>query len=75
MSRVNQLNRRILAAARAPGLSDGFTGQSGRVGMAKDLAAAGVELPELMTAGWWKSSSFHELVHQPLGDSPAGPTT
>ena len=26
--------------------------------MAQDLAAAGVELPELMTAGRWKSSSM-----------------
>ena len=33
-----------------------FTGHSGRVGMAQDLARSGVELPELMTAGRWKSS-------------------
>ena len=32
-------------------------GQRSRsVGMAQDLAASGVELPELMTAGRWKSS-------------------
>ena len=31
-------------------------GHSGRVGMVQDLAAEGVELPELMTAGRWKSS-------------------
>ena len=32
-------------------------GQRSRsVGMAQDLAATGVELPELMTAGRWKTS-------------------
>ena len=43
---------------KAAGLGDGFTGHSGRVGMAQDLAAAGVELPALMTAGRWKSSKM-----------------
>ena len=53
---VRQLPRRIQAMARAAGLGEGFSGHSGRVGMAQDLAASGVELPELMTAGRWKSS-------------------
>ena len=48
--------RRVQAAARAAGLGEGFTGHSGRVGMAQDLARTGVELPALMTAGRWKSS-------------------
>ena len=51
---VSQLNRRILVA----GLGKGFSGHSGRVGMAQDLAATGVELPALMTAGQWKSSQM-----------------
>ena len=38
------------------GLGHGFTGHSGRVGMAQDLATTGVELLALMTAGRWKSS-------------------
>ena len=38
------------------GLGEGFTGHSGRGGMAQDLAATGVELPALMMAGRWKSS-------------------
>ena len=42
--------------ARAAGLGEGYTGHSGRVGMAQDLARTGVELPALMTAGRWKSS-------------------
>ena len=46
------------AAAKAAGLGEGFTGHSGRVGMAQDLSASGVELPELMTAGRWKSSKM-----------------
>ena len=51
-----QIGRRVDAAAKAEGLGEGFTGHSGRVGMAQDLAATGVELPALMTAGRWKSS-------------------
>ena len=35
-----------------------FTGHSGRVGMAQDLAKTGAELPALMTAGRWKSSTL-----------------
>ena len=53
---ASQIGRRVKAAAKAASLGDGFTGHSGRVGMAQDLAASGVELPELMTAGRWKSS-------------------
>ena len=53
---ASQIGRRVKAAAQAAGLGDGFTGHSGRVGMAQDLAASGVELPELMTAGRWKTS-------------------
>ena len=53
---ASQIGRRVSAAAKTAGLGEGFTGHSGSVGMAQDLAAAGVELPELMTAGRWKSS-------------------
>ena len=55
---ASQIGRRIDAAAKAAGLGEGFTGHSGRVGMAQDLAAAGVELPALMQAGRWKSSKM-----------------
>ena len=51
-----QIGRRVQAAARAAGLGEGFTGHSGRMGMAQDLTRTGVELPALMTAGCWKSS-------------------
>ena len=50
--------RRIAAAARHAGLEGRFTGHSPRVGMASDLAAMGISLVELQTAGRWKSSSM-----------------
>ena len=53
---ARQLPRRIQAMARAAGLGEGFSGHSGRVGMAQDLAANGAELPALMVAGRWKSA-------------------
>ena len=53
---ARQLNRRIQAMARAAGLGEGFSGHSGRVGMAQDLAANGAELPALMVAGRWQSA-------------------
>ena len=51
------IRRRLQQAARAAGLPGwrDITGHSGRVGMARDLSAAGFALPELMTAGRWKS--------------------
>ena len=50
--------RRIAAAARHAGREGRFTGHSPRVGMASDLAAMGISLVELQTAGRWKSSSM-----------------
>ena len=48
------IRRRLQRAAGLPGWRD-ITGHSGRVGMAQDLLAAGFALPDLMTAGRWKS--------------------
>ena len=53
-----QIHRRLRAAAKAAGLGDNFSGHSARVGMARDLAAYGVELPALMTAGRWTSPTM-----------------
>ncbi len=47
----SQIGRRVKEAAKAAGLGEGFTGHFGRIGIARDLGAAGVELPALMTAG------------------------
>ena len=56
--RPNQLARRIKQAAQEAGLGDGFSGHSPRVGMARDLARAGIELPRLMNAGRWRSPAM-----------------
>ena len=55
---ARQIGRRVQAAAKAAILVEGYTGHSGRVGMAQDLVKSGVELPALMTAGRWKSSKM-----------------
>ena len=39
-----QIGRRFRAAAVAAGLGDGYSGHSGRVGMAQDLSANGAQL-------------------------------
>ena len=59
--RPNQIAQRIKKAAKAAGLGDGFSGHSPRVGMARDLARAGIELPSLMTAGRWSTPSMPAL--------------
>ena len=56
--RPNQISRRIKQAAEAADLGDGFSGHSPRVGMARDLARAGIELPSLMNAGRWRSPAM-----------------
>ena len=55
---TRHIGNRVRAATEAAGLGEGFTGHSGRVGMAQDLVKSGVELPALMTAGRWKSSKM-----------------
>ena len=56
--RPNQISRRIKQAAQMAGLGDGFSGHSPRVGMARDLARAGIELPRLMNAGRWRNPAM-----------------
>ena len=55
---TRHIGNRVKAATEAAGLGEGYTGHSGRVGMAQDLVKSGVELPALMTAGRWKSSKM-----------------
>ena len=55
---TRHIGNRVKAAAEAAGLGEGYTGHSGRVGMAQDLVKSGVELPALMTAGRRKSSKI-----------------
>lgn len=56
-----QIAKRIKRAAQDAGLGDRFSGHSPRVGMARDLARAGIELPRLMTAGRWRSPDMPAL--------------
>ena len=56
-----QMYTRIKQAARAAGLGEGYSGHSPRVGMARDLARAGIELPRLMNAGRWRSPAMPAL--------------
>ena len=53
-----QMSNRIKRAAAEAGLGNGFSGHSPRVGMARDLARAGIELNALMNAGRWKSPTM-----------------
>ena len=65
----NQIALRIKKAAQTAGLGDGFSGHSPRVGMARDLARAGIELPSLMTAGRWRTASMpaHYIRNETAG--------
>ena len=67
----NQLSRRIKQAARAAGLGEGYSGHSPRVGMARGLVRAGVELPALMHAGRWRSPAMpaHYARNEIAGNS------
>ena len=63
------IGKRIAAAATAAGQVGAYSGHSARVGMARDLARAGEELPALMTAGRWKSA---EMVARYIAHESAG---
>ena len=62
----HQIARRIVSAAKAAGLQERYGGHSPRIGMAQDLAIAGVELPALMNAGRWKSPQMPALYIRKL---------
>ena len=53
--------RRIRAAAANAGLGSGFSGHSGRVGMARRMAAAGAPTHEIMAQGRWKTARMVEV--------------
>ena len=48
------LANRVRVAARAAGLGDGFTGHSGRIGMARRMVAAGAPNAAVQRQGRWK---------------------
>lgn len=69
------LTRRMRAAARAANIdSSKITSHSPRVGMAQDLAAAGISMPGLMQAGRWKTPATAARYTEQLtaADTSAG---
>ena len=48
------LANRVRAATKAAGLGDGFTGHSGRIGMARRMVAAGAPNAAVQRQGRWK---------------------
>ena len=58
----SQVPRIFKAMAREAGLPDavveGLSAHSARVGAAQDMIAAGIELPEILQAGRWKSATM-----------------
>ena len=55
------ISRRIRAVAAAAGLGSGYSGHSGRVGMARRMAAAGAPTHEIMAQGRWKTARMVEV--------------
>ena len=53
-----QLSRRISAAARGAGLGDGYSGHSGRVGLARRMTAHGAAAADVMRQGRWESPAM-----------------
>ena len=53
-----QVGRRVAAAAAAAGLGGGFSGHSGRVGLAAELSRAGASTHEIAAAGGWQSAGM-----------------
>ena len=55
------ISRRVRAAAAVAGLGSGFSGHSGRLGMARRMAAAGAPTHEIMAQGRWKTARMVEV--------------
>ena len=53
-----QVGRRVAATAAAAGLGSGFSGHSGRVGLAAELSRAGASTHEIAAAGGWQSAGM-----------------
>ena len=61
------LANRVRAAAKAAGLGDGFTGHSGRIGMARRMVAAGAPNAAVQRQGRWKHGDM--VVRYTRGES------
>ena len=58
---VASISRRVKQVAESAGLGPGFSGHSGRVGMARRMAAAGAPTHEIMAQGRWKTARMVEV--------------
>lgn len=70
------LNARAVAAgvitAQDVEAGRGFSGHSGRVGAAQDLTAAGIDLPEIMLAGGWRTPAMPARYSEKLATKRGG---
>ena len=55
---MSQISRRVDSMARAAGLGEGYSGHSGRVGLAIRMTRRGAPLQAVQTHGRWKSRSM-----------------
>ena len=55
---MSQISRRLDSMARAAGLGEGYSGHSGRVGLAIRMTRRGAPLQAVQTHGRWKSPSM-----------------
>ena len=55
---ADRLARRVKAAAQAAGLGDGFSGHSGRVGMARRMVGNGAPTAAVQRQGRWQSPAM-----------------
>ena len=55
---MSQISRRVDSMARAAGLGEGYSGHSGRVGLALRMTRRGAPLQAVQTRGRWKSPSM-----------------
>ena len=55
---MSQISRRVDSMARAAGLGEGYSGHSGRVGLALRMTRRGAPLQAVQTHGRWKSPSM-----------------
>ena len=55
---MSQISRRVDSMARAAGLGEGYSGHSGRVGLAIRMTRRGAPLQAVQTHGRWKSPAM-----------------
>ncbi|MCY4580564.1 MAG: tyrosine-type recombinase/integrase [Chloroflexi bacterium] len=55
---MSQISRRVDSMARAAGMGEGYSGHSGRVGLAIRMTRRGAPLQAVQTHGRWKSPSM-----------------